>query len=282
MRDRPGASTTASRGLGRRREPELGAMTSGIVACLVTGTAGLLAAGCLTPRRHLGHGDSWISFAIGALAGTALLDTLPCALGHLGTAHGTLALLLLGAACCFTVDRLFHCRSKGRPHGPHCYADDAHGTVSGRHAGRILLAGDFIHSVVDGSLIVAAFGTDPTLGLLASVAILSHEVPRKYAVILVLVHSGWSRSAALALGALSSLGMVVGGIVAWRALELVNEASPVLLLFAATMMLYVAFVKLLPGIRLGDRAPVTFRQAAFMLSGFVCMSAAHWVAEVGV
>ncbi|MCL4763276.1 MAG: hypothetical protein KJ018_16150 [Burkholderiales bacterium] len=269
---------TTSRGLCARREPESGAMVAGIVARVVAGRAGS-PAGCLSPRRYLGHRDSRTCFAIGALAGTTLPEMLPRAFDRLGTAHGTLSLLLPGAASRPALDRHFHCRAKRRPRRALCYAGDAREMGSGsRSRRRLLLAGDLIHNAVDGSLIVAAFGTDQTLGL-AAAAILIRDVPGKIAVILVLVHSQWKRGAALGLIALSIPGIVGGGIAAGRSIERASEASPLLLLFAMAMMRYVAIVELLPGIGPEVRALVTSRRAALMLRGTVCVSATHRAAE---
>ncbi len=85
----------------------MGAMSASFVAGLFTAVAGVLAAACFTPKRHTGRGDRWISFAIGALAGTALLEILPRAWRDLGSAQSALSLTLLGAVCCFAADRAF-------------------------------------------------------------------------------------------------------------------------------------------------------------------------------
>jgi len=254
-------------------------MTDSLFACLITAAGALLAAGWITPRKHLGYGDSWISFAIGALAGTALLDALPHAWEDFGTAHGALSLLLLGAVCCLALDRLFHCRPTAHAHGEHCYLASGNGTPASRRPERILLAGDFLHSVVDGSLIAAAFSTSFTLGVIAAGAILIHEIPRKCATVLMLRHSGRSARGALALGALASLGVVAGAVIARLSLGAISEASSLLLVCAASMMLYVAIVELLPILRSGGRTRITLSQAMFMLAGAISVSGTHWVVE---
>ncbi len=257
-------------------------MTASILACFATSVGGVVAAGCLTPRGHLGYKDSWISFAIGALAGTALLEALPYAWEDLGSAHGALSLLLVGAVCCLALDRLFRCPATSRVHGAHCYAAHAHGGTPSTTPARMLLAGDFLHSIVDGSLIAAAFGTSPAIGLVATTAILLHEVPRKCATVLVLVHAGRSLRSALLLAALSGLGVIGGGMVASYSLATISHASPLLLAFAASMMLYVALAELLPTLRSADRAWITLRQAAFMVAGAMSVGGTHWVVGAAV
>jgi zinc transporter ZupT len=262
----------------------VGAMTASFVASLLTAFAGLLAAACFTPRRHLGRGDSWISFAIGALAGTALVELLPRAWQDLGSAPSALSLTLLGAACCFALDRIFHCRptahEHGEGHGEHCYLTEAGAKASSGNApGRILLLGDFFHSVVDGSLIAGAFMTGLPLGVLVVGAIVVHEIPRKCATIFMLIHAGRTRGQALLLGAVSSLGVLGGAVAAWVSLSLMSSANPLLLVGGATLMLYVAVVELMPILRTDGRAFMTFKHACFMLLGLVCVGGTHLLLE---
>ena len=99
----------------------MGGMTASFVASVLAALAGLLAAAYVTPKRHLGRGDSWISFAIGALAGVALLEILTPAWQDFGSTQSVLALTLLGAASCFALDRVFRCRRTAHAHGESCY-----------------------------------------------------------------------------------------------------------------------------------------------------------------
>ncbi len=158
--------------------------------------------------------------------------------------------MLLGAACCFALDRLFHCRPTAHAHGKHCYFTEVGpGGPSRSGPGQILLAGDLFHSVVDGSLIAGAYATSLPLSVLVMVAIVVHEIPRKCAIIFMLVHAGRTRGRALLLGAVSGLGVLGGAVVAWVSLNSISSASPVLLFGAAAIILYVAVVELMPILR---------------------------------
>ena len=253
------------------------AMTGSFVACLVTGLAGVSAAAFFTPRRHVGHGDSWISFAIGALAGTALLELLPEGWEQPGAAQGVLLAMVLASACCFGLDRIFHCRKTRYVHGEHCYLSAGKQEPSRNRPGQILLVGDFFHSLVDGSLIVAAFSAGGIFGAVVTAAIIAHEIPRKCATVLMLVHSGRSRGRALFLGTLSSLGVLGGGVAAWASLGSMHNATPLLLWGAAAMMIYVVVVEMMPIMRSGGHSLVTFKQAGFMLLGLIVVSGTHLV-----
>lgn len=78
-------------------------MTGGLVACLVTAIAGVLLAGRLTPRRHLGYRDSWISFAIAPsmMLYVAIVELLPsiCPSDRALLTPRQVAFVLTGIAC---------------------------------------------------------------------------------------------------------------------------------------------------------------------------------------
>jgi zinc and cadmium transporter len=81
-----------------------------------------------------------------------------------------------------------------------------------------------------------------------ALAIIAHEIPQEVGDFLILLHSGYTRRVALALNMLSSVAMVVGGVLAYFALQTVEHWVPPLLGLAAASMLYVAVADLIPGL----------------------------------
>jgi zinc and cadmium transporter len=61
-----------------------------------------------------------------------------------------------------------------------------------------VLAGDSVHCFGDGILIASAFMADLRLGVIASVAVLAHEVPHHMGDLVVLAQSSSSKSRWLA------------------------------------------------------------------------------------
>ena len=57
-------------------------------------------------------------------------------------------------------------------------------------------------------LIAAAFVADIEVGVVTAIAIIAHEIPQEVGDFLVLLHSGYSKRAALAFNAFSSLAML--------------------------------------------------------------------------
>ncbi len=135
-------------------------------------------------------------------------------------------------------------RSRGRPRArTRAHAHDH------RHAsGVLVLVGDSIHNALDGVLIAAAFLNDPSLGLLTTFAVAAHEIPHRVGDFALLVHAGMSRQRALVLNLATGLASVLGGLVAYFALQQAMGALPYALAFAAAGFLYIAVAGLIPGL----------------------------------
>jgi zinc and cadmium transporter len=240
-------------------------MTLGwIVAASVAGgtlSAGL-AAGALYVRA------TWVpmlvSFAIGALLGAAFLEVIPHAF-QTGAPHQVAMAILGGIFGFFILEKLLlwrHCHTENcEVHDQHASAHD-HG-----RSGLLIVVGDTIHNFVDGVLIAAAFLQSTELGIVAATAIIAHEIPQEVGDFLILLHSGYSRARALAINVLSSLATVVGGVVGYYALQLLDDIHPILLGVVAASMIYVAVADLIPGLHRRPELRDTASQALLIALG---------------
>jgi zinc and cadmium transporter len=195
---------------------------------------------------------SWIpmlvSFAIGTLLGAAFLEVIPHAFDQ-GDAHEAAIAILGGIFGFFVLEKLLlwrHC------HTEHCEAHDPHEGHAPAHdhgrSGALIVVGDTIHNFVDGVLIAAAFLQSTELGIVAAVAIIAHEIPQEVGDFLILVHSGYSRAKALAMNLLSSVATVVGGVLGYYSLQVMQGLETWLLGIVAASMIYVAVADLIPGL----------------------------------
>ena len=187
----------------------LGGVLSALAASL------FLLADASLRRRLVPH---LISFATGALLGAALLGLLPHAIEGVGPerVHGVGLTVLLGILLFFVLEKLVLWR--------HCHHDDceAHATHDDRRdaaSATMVLVGDGLHNLIDGVLISAAFLTDVSLGIVTSLAVIAHEIPQEVGEVAVLLNGGMSRVKALTYNVLISLTTVVGGVVAYVALD---------------------------------------------------------------
>jgi zinc and cadmium transporter len=205
-----------------------------------------------------------VSFAIGALLGAAFLEIIPHAFES-GESHQVAFSLLGGIFGFFVLEKLLlwrHC------HTEHCEVHDQHASTHDRgRSGALIVVGDTVHNFVDGVLIAAAFLQSIELGVVAAVAIIAHEIPQEVGDFLILLHSGYSRLRALAMNVLSSLATVVGGVIGYFSLQLVEGLEPALLGIVAASMIYVAVADLIPGLHRRPELRDTAVQALLIALG---------------
>lgn len=215
-----------------------------VAACVLTNVAGLLAAALVVhTRRARAAGPGLLAFAVGVLLGAVLLDLLP----HLWEATGSLWSVLGLFAAALLASWLFDraCACAHHPLLTDAAAPAHHGPAGQRPArgSALLLAGDFVHSLVDGVLIVAALAVGVVPGAVVTMAVAIHEVPRRVAIVALLVRGGFRPLPALVLAGGAGAGTVLGGWLAWGAAETIRPALPAALALSAAAMLYVALAQ---------------------------------------
>src|SRR5690606_19228904 len=224
-------------------------------------------------RRLLPH---LISFAVGALLGAAFLALLPHAIESAGMEelHAIGATFVAGILLFFVMEKLVvwrHCHAHDceahMPDHDHHHADHA--------AGVLVLIGDGLHNLIDGVLIAAAFLVDPHLGIVTALAVAAHEIPQEVGDVAVLLNSGMSRRQALIYNIGASLTSVLGGIVAYFALDDAVRAQPYVLAIAAGSFVYIAVADLIPGLhrRIAPRSGL--KQFVMILLGLGMILAGH-------
>ena len=145
----------------------------------------------------------------------------------------------------------------------------------------MVLIGDSLHNATDGVVIAAAFLADFNLGVVTSLAIIAHEVPQEVSDFFVLLHSGYSRKKAFIYNLISSLAMVVGGVVAYFALEHAEAYVTPVLAFAAASMLYVAVADLIPTLHRQFSIKDTFQQMCLIGLGVGTVLLTHSLLHAG-
>jgi zinc and cadmium transporter len=212
-----------------------------------------------------------VSFAIGALLGAAFLEVIPHAFAH-GEPRAVAAAILGGILVFFLLEKLLLWRHS------HDVEDDTHG-AEGAHShghvhapgqgrtGALIVVGDTIHNFLDGILIAAAFLQSTQLGIVTAMAIVAHEIPQEVGDFLILLHSGYSKARALLLNMLSSCATLVGGVLGYYALQVVERWMPVLLGIVAASMIYIAVADLIPGLQRRTSLRATVSQTLLIALG---------------
>jgi len=212
---------------------------------------------------------SWVpalvSFAIGALLGAVFLEILPHAIGAAASLQAIFATVLGGILGFFVLEKLVlwrHCHVEDCEAHDHHTAPDDHG-----RSGLMIIIGDAFHNFVDGILIAAAFLQSTDLGVVTAAAIIAHEIPQEIGDFVILLHSGYSKAAALALNLASSLAMLAGALLAYFTLQSAEQWIATVLALAAASMIYVAVADLIPGLHRRPELGATAQQVTLIALG---------------
>lgn len=235
--------------------------------------------------------ERWVAFAVGAMLAVVFLDILPHALSEGVAPASLMAWVLGGVLFFFFLEKLVIWRHSHGDLTPGGAADDHghahhHGHSHGHHhdggrSGLMVLIGDSLHNATDGVVIAAAFLADFKLGVVTSLAIIAHEVPQEVSDFFVLLHSGYSRGKAFLYNLISSLAMVVGGVVAYFALERAEAYVTPVLAFAAASMLYVAVADLIPTLHRRFSLSDTLQQMVMIGLGVATVTFTHSLLHAG-
>ena len=243
-----------------------------VAACFAGGLLSVMLAAVVAFRIQARLVPTLVSYAVGALLGAVFLDILPHLFENSTNHATTAALILLGLMIFFVMEKLLlwrhhhgggegdvpaHGHAHGHSHSPGAAGD--HG-----RSGMMIVYGEAFHNFTDGVIIAGAFLADAKIGIVTAVAIVAHEIPSEVGNFLVLLNSGYTKSRALLLNALSSLASLAGGLLGYFALSAMERLVPALLAVAAAGMMYVAVADLIPGLHRGTRLSETATQVTFI------------------
>jgi zinc and cadmium transporter len=240
-----------------------------IIAASIAGGVLSVCAAALSLLLRAAWIHSLVSYAIGALLGAAFLEVIPHAFEH-GDPHRVALSILGGILAFFLLEKLFLWRHSHEGHDT-----DGHG---GEHevehqrggqgrSGTLIMVGDTIHNFLDGILIAAAFLQDIQLGAITALAIVAHEIPQEVGDFVILLNSGYSKTKAFCVNVLSSGATVVGGVLGYYALQVLEGWTPVLLGIVAASMIYVAVADLIPGLHRRPELRATVSQTVLIALG---------------
>jgi len=252
-----------------------------LAACLAGGLVSVLLAALVAFRVQARLVPVLVSYAVGALLGAVFLDIVPHLFEESKDPGHTAGLILAGLLGFFVLEKLLlwrhhhHHDVDAGEHAGHAHAGEDRG-----RSGLMIVLGDSFHNFTDGVIIAGAFIADVKLGIVTAAAIIAHEVPQEVGDFLVLLHSGYSKSRALAMNALSSLASVAGALLGYFALSLAQAWVPTILAIAAASMLYVAVADLIPGLHRRARLGETAAQVAFIVFGIATIWGVHEVLGV--
>src|SRR3989344_1612613 len=190
----------------------------------------------INARRLKGILIYLISFSAGALFGDAFIHLLPEAVAKHGFSLSISLSILGGILLFFMLEKVVHWQ--------HC-----HLPITSEHVhpfAYMNLIGDGLHNFIDGIIIAASYTVSVPAGIATTLAVILHEIPQEIGDFGVLLHGGFTRAQALWVNFLSALTAVVGAIVAFWAIGIVEQIEAIVVPIAVGGFIYIAGSDLIP------------------------------------
>ncbi|MCA3230644.1 MAG: ZIP family metal transporter [Burkholderiales bacterium] len=236
-------------------------------------------AALLSFRALAGLVDKLVCVAAGVLLTVALTHLLP------ESFHSQADPFVLGWVLLVAILGLFLLEKSALIHHTHHHEGDAHHHHPGhdaREAGRggwPILIGDAFHNCADGMVIAAAFLLDWKAGVLATLAVMAHEIPHEVGDFMILLNAGFTQRKAFVFQLISGASAVLGGVVGYFVLDAASTLLPYALVVAAASFIYIALSDLLPEMMRRRSLAQSLPEVGLILAGValagVMMSALH-------
>lgn len=199
-----------------------------------------------------------LPFGAGALLAAAFFDLLPESF-ELSEPRILLLWTLLGFIIFFLLERLsgwFH----------HHHAHDEHDRREQQN--RLVITGDLMHNIIDGAATGAAFLVNPISGLVTTIAVSAHEIPKELGTFGILLSRGWRDKKVIVANIATAFGTLVAASVVYWFGSVVKLPEAELLALASGFFIYVAASDIIPEIHEQPRRIGTI-QAGVLLAGLV-------------
>ncbi len=211
--------------------------------------------------------DKLVCVSAGLLLTVALTHLVPEAQAGGVDMHALGWVLLAGILGFFLLEKLALIHHTHHHEGDQHHHHHGHDASEARRGGIPILVGDAFHNFADGIVIAAAFVLDWQAGVLATAAVIAHEIPHEVGDFMILLNAGYTKQRAFVFNLISGASAVVGGVVGYFVLDAVNELLPYALLLAAASFIYIALSDLLPEMMRRSRLAQSLPQVGFVLVG---------------
>ncbi|MDD3711248.1 MAG: ZIP family metal transporter [Patescibacteria group bacterium] len=203
-----------------------------------------------------------VSLSAGALLGGAFLHLIPEALEEVDHHSNMVWFGILGGIILFFIlEKIIHWR--------HC-----HEITCDEHPhpiGVMNLVGDGLHNLIDGMVIAGAFLVDIRLGVLTTVAVITHEIPQEIGDFGVLIHAGYSVKKALFYNFISASFSILGAIIVILLGTYLDGFVEFIIPITAGGFIYIASSDLIPELKKEIRINKSLKQLLGIIIGLGIM-----------
>jgi zinc and cadmium transporter len=203
-----------------------------------------------------------ISFAVGAMLGGAFFHLIPQAFEHEAVGPDAPIYIVAGIMAFFVLERFLH------GHHDHRIEGTAHAT---KPIVKMSIVGGTMHNLVDGMIVAAAYVVSVQAGIIATAAILLHQIPQEIGDFGILVHGGLEPRRALVYNLVSGMAAIVGAFVAVFVGSRAADFAPIIVALTAGSFIYIAASDLIPELRSAPGHKASLQQLALMAAGVALM-----------
>lgn len=203
-----------------------------------------------------------VSFSAGALLGDVFLHLVPTAAEESGLTQNTSLGILAGIILFFILEKFICWR--------HCHIPTSRQHV---HSLAVVnLVGDGLHNFIDGLIIAGSYAVSLPLGLVTTVAIVTHEIPQEIGDFGVLLYAGMTRGKAVFYNFLSALAAFAGaGAGVMFASQFINFTNIITSLTIGSFI-YIATADLIPELKKENELSQSLKQLLGIALGIAVMA----------
>lgn len=230
-----------------------------MILVIIAGSAVSLIGGAtifLAKKRRNRAVQVALPLGAGALLAAAFFDLLPESFEH-GEPRTLLVWALVGFTAFFLFERLvtwFH------HHHEHSLGK------RNESQNRMVVVGDLLHNMIDGVAIGAAFIANPLTGVVTTLAVSAHEIPKELGTFGILLSRGWRDRKVLLANIMTAVGTLVVASLTYSIGREVTLPLGSLLALTAGMFIYIAASDIIPDIHEQPRRVGTWQAAILVAS----------------
>ncbi|QQG50613.1 MAG: ZIP family metal transporter [Candidatus Saccharibacteria bacterium] len=200
-------------------------------------------------------------FGAGALLAAAFFDLLPESF-EIADPATMLMYALAGFIFFFIMERC----------GTWFHHHHDHGQIEAKvvQQRRLVVLGDLTHNIIDGLAIGAAFLVSVPTGIITTLAVSAHEIPKEVGTFALLLSRGWRGKTVILANIATALGTVFAAVLVYILAKDVEEFVAPLLALTSGFFIYVAASDIIPDIHEQPQRIGTI-QAAMLVIGVIAV-----------
>jgi len=210
-----------------------------------------------------------VSLSAGTLLGDSFLHLLPESVESLENNTIVWAGVLIGIILFFILEKIICWR--------HCHIPTSNNHI--HPVGTMNLVGDALHNFIDGMIIAGSFIVDFNLGIITTIAVISHEIPQEIGDFGVLIHAGFSTKKALLFNFFSALASILGAIIIIFLGQKIIGLSDLILPITAGGFIYISASDLIPELKKDVSINKTIKQLLGIFLGLGIMILVKFIFE---